>query len=644
MNNKNNKNNKNKSDLNQRFLKDLESKLKKKNSNFNLRPKPNPEKYNNKTFFVVIVAIIALTLFLVLRTGDNEKFEKVSYSDFYQGVKDNKIKECLIINESLIQFNSDGINRETEIPYNHQGLMTFLLNNGVHVESKKVGESILRQMLPSLLFWFVLLFIFYMLFFRQFRGRAGTTFSFGKSKAKLVNQSDVKYVFDDVQGCDEAKEDLVEIVSFLKNPKKYINMGAKIPKGVLLVGPPGTGKTMLAKAVAGEAKAPFFSMSGSDFVEMFVGVGASRVRDLFETGKKNSPCILFIDEIDAVGRMRGAGYGGGHDEREQTLNQLLVEMDGFDTKDTVIVMAATNRADILDKALLRPGRFDRQVVVDVPDVKGRKGILKVHSKKVKLSKEVDLDTIARGTPGFTGADLANLVNESALLAARDNQREIKHIHLESARDKVMMGSERKSMFINKKEKRITAYHEAGHALVGILLKANNRLHKVSIVPRGRALGLTWFLPEDGVHSASKTKLEQELMIKFGGRVAEQLIFKEISTGAANDIETATKLARSMVCQYGMSRLGPISFGEKEHPVFIGGEVGRKDEYSEETAKQIDNEVTRLLTEAYEKTVKLLKTNIGKLKKFSEALLEKEIMNVEEVYDILKIKMPETEKI
>ncbi len=643
-NKKNNKPNKSKSDLNQRFLKKLETKVSKKKPDFNLKPKPTPGKYNNKIALIIVIAAMALTLFLISGSNNKDKFEKVSYSEFYQGIKSKKIKKCLIINESIIQFKTDGIDRQTEIPYNHQNLMTLLLENGIYVESKKVGESIFKQMLPSILFWVFLLFIFYMLFFRQLRGKAGSTFNFGKSKAKLINEADIKYVFDDVQGCDEAKEDLVEVVNFLKNPKKYIEMGAKIPKGVLLVGPPGTGKTMLAKAVAGEAKVPFFSMSGSDFVEMFVGVGASRVRDLFETGKKQSPCILFIDEIDAVGRMRGAGYGGGHDEREQTLNQLLVEMDGFDTKDTVIVMAATNRADILDKALLRPGRFDRQVLVDLPDVKGRKGILKVHSKKVKLSKKVDLDTIARGTPGFTGADLANLINEAALLAARANEKEVKHIQLEDARDKVMMGSERKSMLITKEEKRMTAYHEAGHALVGMLLKASNRLHKVSIIPRGRALGLTWFLPEDGVHSASKTKLEQELMIKFGGRVAEELIFKEISTGAANDIETATKLARSMVCQYGMSKLGPISFGEKDKPIFIGGEVGQKEDYSEETAKQIDTEVARILIGAYEETIKLLKTNISKLRKFSEVLIEKEIMNVEEIYDLLKMKMPKAKDI
>lgn len=643
-----NKKNKNtKEDINSRFLKDLELKMKtkKKGINPNLKRKPNSNNKNNGKFsFIFVIAIIALTFFLVSGPDKQGKFQKTSYSEFYQGVKDGKIKSCLIINQSTIQFETDGIAMETKIPYEDTELVGFLLANSVHIESKEVKDSIFKQMFPSFIFWIFLLLVFYLLFFRQIRGKAGSAFTFGKSKAKLINQADISHTFNDVQGCEEAKEDLVEIVGFLKNPKKYINMGAKIPKGVLLVGPPGTGKTMLAKAVAGEAKVPFFSMSGSDFVEMFVGVGASRVRDLFETGKKHSPCILFIDEIDAVGRMRGAGYGGGHDEREQTLNQLLVEMDGFDTSDTVIVMAATNRSDVLDRALLRPGRFDRQVIVDLPDVKGRKGILRVYAKKVKLSKNIDLDTIARGTPGFTGADLANLINESALLAARAGEKEIKHEHLEEARDKVMMGAERKSMLIDNKEKRMTAYHEAGHALVGMLLKSANRLHKVSIVPRGRALGLTWFLPEDGVHSASKTKLKQELMVKFGGRVAEEIIFKEISTGAANDIETATKLARSMVCQYGMSRLGPISFGEKDKPIFIGGEVGQKEDYSEDTAKKIDNEVARLLTEAYNNTVQLLQKNISKLKKFSEALLEKEVMDVDEIYKLLNMKIPKTDNV
>ena len=631
-------------DINSQFLRDLEKKVKKNDPSTGEDKPPLRKKYGSRGLLFALVTLGIFTFYMIGRPDPSQQVEAVSYSEFIQGVEEGSIKACLIINQERIHFDIDGIKHETIIPYLDQNLISLLLKHQIHIESKEIKQSIWKQVLISFIPWILLMVLVYFFFFRQFRSKAGGAFNFGKSKAKLVTHMDVKENFDDVQGCEEAKEELKEIVSFLKNSKKYTSMGAKIPRGILLVGSPGTGKTLLAKAVAGEAKVPFFSISGSDFVEMFVGVGASRVRDLFETGRQHAPCIVFIDEIDAVGRMRGAGYGGGHDEREQTLNQLLVEMDGFEPNQSVIMMAATNRADVLDKAILRPGRFDRQIVVDIPDVRGRKGILEIHARKVKLAKSVNLENLARATPGFTGADLANLINEAALLAARMGNKEVKNSHLEEARDKVMMGSERKSMIIDKKEKRMTAYHEAGHALIGILLKNTNRLHKISIIPRGQALGLTWFLPEDGVYSASQSKLKEELMVKFGGRAAEELIFREISTGAANDIETATKLARSMVCQYGMSRLGPIAFGDKDHPVFIGREVAHKEEYSEETARRIDKEVSRLLTEAYKGTVELLKKNIHKLKKLSERLIEKEAMDMEEVYTLLKMKAPHSEKL
>ena len=467
----------------------------------------------------------------------------------------------------------------------------------------------------------------------------GNGLSFSKSKAKFVNKEDIKETFEDVQGCLEAKADLQDIVLFLKNPHKYTEMGARIPKGVLLVGPPGTGKTLLAKAVAGESQVPFLSMSGSDFVELFVGVGASRVRDLFETGKANSPCIIFIDELDAVGRARGAGYGGGHDEREQTLNQMLVEMDGFGTEKGIIVLAATNRPDILDKALLRPGRFDRQVIVDIPDIKGRKDILAVHAKKIKLEPKMDLSDIARGTPGFTGADLANVINEAALIAVKESSKTVALKHLEMAKDKIMLGAERKSMIISETERKNTAYHEAGHAIVGIMLKEAPPLHKVSIIPRGRALGVTHFLPEDGVLTKTKTSLEAELRVLYGGRIAEEVALKKVTTGAMNDIERATKIARSMVCEWGLSRLGPVSYGDKDQPVFIGKEIHQSESFSEETSRKIDNEIQRILDEAYKDACRVVKDNLMKLKKLADTLLERETMEVLEVYKLLRVKPP-----
>ncbi|OHD56371.1 MAG: cell division protein FtsH, partial [Spirochaetes bacterium GWF1_41_5] len=490
--------------------------------------------------------------------------------------------------------------------------------------------------------WLAILIVFWIFISRQMQGPGNRAMSFGKTRAKMFNEEDTKETFNDVEGCREAKEDLQEIIAFLKEPKKFTDLGARIPKGVLLMGPPGTGKTLLAKAVAGEAKVPFFHMSGSEFVEMFVGVGASRVRDLFEQGRKNAPCIIFIDELDAVGRSRGAGYGGGHDEREQTLNQMLVEMDGFDTTEAVIIMAATNRPDVLDPALLRPGRFDRQVIIDLPDVAGREGILKIHARKVKLDVAAELSNIARGTPGFSGADLANLINEAALLTGRRNKLIISMSELEEAKDKVMMGPERRSMIISESEKKNTAFHEAGHALVSLLTPQADFLHKVSIIPRGRALGLTQSLPDDGSHTMSKNKLEARLRVLMAGRVAEEIFIGDYSNGAANDIERATRIARAMVCEWGMSSLGPVAYGQKEEPIFIGKEIARHKDYSEEKARSIDDEVDKIILSAYADVKKLLTREKNRLKRLAEALLEKEVMNSHEIGTLLGIKIKEQE--
>ncbi len=480
----------------------------------------------------------------------------------------------------------------------------------------------------NLLPW-VLIAVVWLFFLRRMQGGGGARgiFSFGKSRAKLLVENKPRITFADVAGVEEAKEELKELVEFLRSPEKYQRLGGRIPKGALLLGPPGTGKTLLAKAVAGEAGVPFFSISGADFVEMFVGVGASRVRDLFEQGKRNAPCIIFIDEIDAVGRHRGAGLGGGHDEREQTLNQLLVEMDGFDTTDGVILIAATNRPDVLDHALLRPGRFDRQIVVDRPDVRGREGILKVHTRKVPLSKDVDLSVLAKGTPGFSGADLANLVNEAALLAARKGKDVVEMDDFEEAKDKVMMGVERKSLLISEEEKRNTAYHESGHVLVAKLIPGSDPVHKVTIIPRGRALGVTSYLPIDERHNYSRSYLENMLCHLLGGRAAEKLVLNEFTTGAGNDIERATDIARKMVCEWGMSELlGPLTFGKKDEEIFIGREIARSKDYSEKTAEMIDDEVTRIVRQASERAEKLLRENIDKLHRLAEALLEYEILD------------------
>ncbi len=483
------------------------------------------------------------------------------------------------------------------------------------------GLILLIQFLP-----FVLLIGFLLFTLRQMQAGGNKALSFGKSKAKLLNNQQKRVTFKDVAGVDEPKEELEEIIEFLKDPQKFQKLGGKIPKGVLMMGPPGTGKTLLAKAVAGEANVPFFSISGSDFVEMFVGVGASRVRDLFEQGKKNAPCIIFIDEIDAVGRHRGAGLGGGHDEREQTLNQLLVEMDGFESNDGVILMASTNRPDVLDPALLRPGRFDRQVVVSYPDVRGREGILKVHTRKIPLDEGADVNIIARGTPGFTGADLANLVNEAALIAARENKKVVSLNDLETAKDKVMMGPERRSMVISDKEKRLTAIHEAGHTIVGINIPESDPVHKVTIIPRGRALGITYFLPEQDILGRTKEELLAMIANSMGGRIAEEIFIGRITTGASNDIEKATEVARAMVCQYGMSDLGPLAYGKKDEQIFLGREINQHRDFSEDTAIKIDKEVNRIVSEQYARATKIIEDNRQGLERLTEALLEYESLD------------------
>lgn len=487
--------------------------------------------------------------------------------------------------------------------------------------SSGLGWLILIQALP-----FLLLIGFLAFTLRQMQAGGNKALSFGKSKAKLLNNQQKRVTFKDVAGVDEAKEELTEVIEFLKDPQKFQKLGGKIPKGVLMMGPPGTGKTLLAKAVAGEANVPFFSISGSDFVEMFVGVGASRVRDLFEQGKKNAPCIIFIDEIDAVGRHRGAGLGGGHDEREQTLNQLLVEMDGFESNDGVILMASTNRPDVLDPALLRPGRFDRQVVVSYPDVRGREGILKVHTRKIPLDEKVDVNIIARGTPGFTGADLANLVNEAALVAARSDKKVVTLKDLEFAKDKVMMGPERRSMVMTDKERRLTAIHEAGHALVGMNIEESDPVHKVTIVPRGRALGVTFFLPEQDILGRTKEELEAMIANSMGGRIAEELFIGQVTTGASNDIEKATEIARAMVCQYGMSELGPLAFGKKEEQIFLGREIAQHRDFSEDTAIRIDQEVNKIVSQQYARAKKILEDNREAMERLTAALLEHESLD------------------
>jgi cell division protease FtsH len=585
--------------------------------------------------FWVVVGLFMILLFNLFSIPGQSPDEEIKFSDFVGKIERGEVSEVTIRGNNINGVLKDGRSFKTYAA-EYPDLVDTLRKNNVAIVAKPPEDNpwyitFLFQWAPFILFiglWFFLM--------RQMQVGGNKALSFGRSRARMLTEDRKKVTFSDVAGIDEAKEEVVEIIEFLKDPHKFQKLGGRIPKGVLIVGPPGTGKTLLAKAIAGEAGVPFFSISGSDFVEMFVGVGASRVRDLFEQGKKHAPCIIFIDEIDAVGRLRGAGLGGGHDEREQTLNQLLVEMDGFDTTEGVILIAATNRPDVLDPALLRPGRFDRQITVNRPDVRGRTEILKVHTKKVPLSKDVELEIISRGTPGFSGADLENLVNEAALLAARLNKTTVELKDFEFAKDKVLMGVERKSMVLTDEEKRTTAYHEAGHALMARLLPGTDPVHKVTIIPRGRALGLTMQLPTDDRHSYSKEFLYNNLAILMGGRVAEELVFNQITTGAGNDIERATDLARKMVCEWGMSdELGPLTFGKKDEEIFLGREIATRRDYSEEIALKIDSEVKRLVTENYERTKRMLMKNMAALKGLAEALLEKEVLDAPEIDKIIQ---------
>ncbi len=601
---------------------------------------------------VVVAAVIVMQVF---RTG-TENFIEIPYKEYERLIAESdKIKSATITKSDINDYSFQAVlTSETQViindkPVTVRAISVFLPEpvlkeqevlwraKGIdYTFEKKSSEWI--NYLFGFLPW-ILIIAIWIIIMRRMQGQGGGSrgiFSFGKSKAKLISPSGKRITFRDVAGADEAKIELQEIIDFLKEPSKFQKLGGKIPRGVLLLGPPGTGKTLLARAVAGEAGVPFFSISGADFVEMFVGVGASRVRDLFEQGKKNAPCIIFIDEIDAVGRHRGAGLGGGHDEREQTLNQLLVEMDGFEQNSGVIIIAATNRPDVLDPALLRPGRFDRQVVVDRPDVKGREGILKVHTRNIPLSDKVNLEVLAKGTPGLSGADLANLVNEAALLAARKNKKSVEMIDFEEAKDKVMMGMERKSMIISEKEKRTTAYHEIGHVLVARKIPEADPVHKVTIIPRGRALGVTTQLPIDEKHTYSKSYIEANIAVLFGGRAAEMLIFNEFNTGASNDIQRATDLARKMVCEWGMSEnLGPVNYGKKDEEIFLGREIQKHRDYSEKTAIEIDEEVQKIISKGMKRAETILRENIDILHRLSAALLEREILDAEEIDTIIK---------
>jgi len=582
----------------------------------------------------LVLALIFLVIFSVFNKQHGREPEIV-FSEFMTAVDRGDVQRVTIQGHNIQGEYKNGERFRTFAP-NDPELVKSLREKKVKIAAKPEEDSPWYMVL--LLNWFPMLLLIgvWIFFMRQMQVGGGKAMSFGKSRAKLLTENQHRVTFSDVAGVDEAKDDLQEIIAFLKDPKKFTKLGGRIPKGCLLVGPPGTGKTLLARAIAGEAGVPFFSISGSDFVEMFVGVGASRVRDLFVQGKKNAPCIIFIDEIDAVGRHRGAGLGGGHDEREQTLNQLLVEMDGFEANEGVILIAATNRPDVLDPALLRPGRFDRRVVVPRPDIKGREGILQVHTRKVPIGPDVDIAVLARATPGFAGADLENLVNEAALLAARNNQEKVNMHDFELAKDKVMMGAERRSMIISDDEKRNTAFHEAGHALVAKLLPGADPIHKVTIIPRGMALGLTQQLPMDEKHTYPRDYLLNNLVILFGGRVAEELVLNHMTTGAGNDIEKATDLARRMVCEWGMSeKLGPMTFGKKEEEIFLGRDFTQKVDYSESTAIEIDSEVRRIIQESYHKAKDLLKANLRLLHKVAESLLEKEVLDGSEIDAIVR---------
>ncbi|PYO55549.1 MAG: cell division protein FtsH [Candidatus Rokuibacteriota bacterium] len=589
--------------------------------------------YKNLALWMVI-GLIVILLFNLFQANQSPRGEIV-FSDFLKKVDSGEVREVTLRGNSVTGRLSDGSAFRT-FTAEYPDLVKSLRDKGVKIEVKPPDNNpwyaILLQWVPMLLFIGVWIF-----FMRQMQGGGAKALSFGKARARLISEKQNKVTFQDVAGVDEAKEELREIIEFLKDPPKFQKLGGKIPTGVLLVGPPGTGKTLLAKAIAGEANVPFFSISGSDFVEMFVGVGASRVRDLFEQGKKHAPCIIFMDEIDAVGRHRGAGLGGGHDEREQTLNQLLVEMDGFETNEGVILIAATNRPDVLDPALLRPGRFDRQVVVARPDVKGREEILKVHARRIPLAPNVELKVLARGTPGFSGADLANLVNEAALLAARQDKKIVEMLDFENAKDKVLMGVERRSMIISESEKKTIAYHEAGHALVADLLPGADPLHKVTIIPRGRALGLTQQLPTDDKYNYSKEYLIDRITILLGGRAAEELVFQQRTTGAGDDLEKATEMARKMVCEWGMSdKMGPLTFGKSEEHIFLGREMSRAKDYSEDTAILIDSEIKRIVTECAARARQMIEANLEKLHALARALLERESLDGEEIARLLRV--------
>ena len=590
---------------------------------------------NVKTFiFWAVLICVAVLLWAVMRQGHTKPDRALNFSEFLTEVEAGNIKSVTINGNEVKGDYANGRDAfHTTVPANYPKLYDLLNDKKVQMtfsDSNSNGwVSILVQSSP-----FVLLIGFWIFMMRQMQSGGNKALSFGKSRARLHSTQQRKVTFKDVAGVEEAKDELQEIIEFLREPQKFQKLGGRIPKGVLLIGPPGTGKTLLARAIAGEANVPFFSISGSDFVEMFVGVGASRVRDLFEQGKKNAPCIIFIDEIDAVGRHRGAGLGGGHDEREQTLNQLLVEMDGFESNEGVILVAATNRPDVLDPALLRPGRFDRRVVVGRPDVNGREAILKVHTKKVPLGDDVDLSVLARGTPGLAGADLANLVNEAALNAARQNRKLVMMVDFELAKDKILMGAERKSMILSDSEKRTTAYHEAGHAVVAVMMPNADPLHKVSIIPRGMALGVTMQLPIDDKHNYSKVYCEDQLSILMGGRIAEEIYLNQKTTGAGNDIERATEMARKMVCEWGMSDLGPLSFGKKEEQIFLGREIAQHRDYSEETAIRIDEEVKRIVSTSYDRARAIIDQHSNALIRVAEALLEREVLDGADVRTLI----------
>jgi len=591
----------------------------------------------------IIIGLLLIALFNLFQSpGRQQADNSISYSQFLSAVENSNVRSVTLSGDKIVGQYSDGRTFQTFAP-NDPKLVERLESKGVGISVEPKDDSS-PTLLSILISWFpmLLLIAVWIFFMRQMQGGGGRAMGFGKSKAKLLTERTDRVTFEDVAGVDEAKEDLEEIVEFLRDPQKFQRLGGRIPHGALLVGPPGTGKTLLARAIAGEANVPFFTISGSDFVEMFVGVGASRVRDMFEQAKKNAPCIIFIDEIDAVGRHRGAGLGGGNDEREQTLNQLLVEMDGFEANEGVILIAATNRPDVLDPALLRPGRFDRQVVVPAPDVLGREKILKVHTRKVPMAPDVDIRVIARGTPGFAGADLANLVNEAALLAARRSKRLVTQQEFEDAKDKVLMGAERRSMVMTDEEKRLTAYHEGGHALIGLMVEGSDPVHKATIIPRGRALGMVMRLPERDALSVTRQKLKADIAVAMGGRVAEEVVFgyEKVTSGASMDFKMATQMARAMVTQYGMSdKLGPLAYGENEDEVFLGHSVARTQNLSDDTQKIVDEEIYRIVDEGYDYAKKLIEDNVDKLHIIAKGLLEYETLSGQEIKDLLEGKAP-----